>query len=126
MALTKTQTVVIQWLANGESGMSSKAMALYLGFGVIGDDAGRSHPLDPSDFNRCVKLLRKAPGLVKKLPDLAKLSPQWKRLAAAWSKLEASLESEVGPDWSANRSAAAPLTYAMMKKILDGAPKQKK
>lgn len=125
MAMTKTQTAVINWLANGQTGSSSKAMAFYLGFGLISEENGRSHPWDPSDFNRCVMLLRQAPGLRKKLPELAKLSKTWKKLVKHWNELETSLQREVGENWANNRSASAPLTYAMMKAIIEGKPVNK-
>jgi hypothetical protein len=72
--MNKTQTAIVGWLANGRTGLSSEAMAFYLGFGLIRKEDGRFHPHDPSDFNRCLGLLRAAPGLRKKLPEMAKLS----------------------------------------------------
>lgn len=41
------------WLANGETGLSSKTIAFYLGFGIIPKRA--SHPEDVGDFSRCVQ-----------------------------------------------------------------------
>ncbi|WP_157639686.1 hypothetical protein [Burkholderia ubonensis] len=125
MAMTKTQTAVVEWLANGETGLSSKAMAFFLGFDIKRKEDGKAHPHDPADFNRCLGLLRKAPGLRKKLPAMAKLSKEWKRLVAAWDQIEAVFVKEVGPDWSKNRSVRATETYDLMKEVLEGRPKKR-
>ena len=125
MAMTKTQTAIVEWLANGRTGLSSEAMAFYLGFGIIRKEDGRFHPHDPSDFNRCLGLLRAAPGLRKKLPEMAKLSKQWKRLVAAWEQIEAEFLREVGPDWSKNPSVSAIETNRLMKAVLEDKPKQR-
>lgn len=125
MAMTKTQTAIVEWLANGRTGLSSEAMAFYLGFGIIRKEDGRFHPHDPSDFNRCLGLLRAAPGLRKKLPEMAKLSKQWKRLVAAWEQIEAEFLREVGPDWSKNPSVGAIETNRLMKAVLEDKPKKR-
>lgn len=124
MALNKTEAAVLGWLANGETGLSSKAMAFYLGFGLKRVEDGRAHPHDPADFNRCLGLLRAAPALRKKLPEMAKLSKEWKRLVAAWDRIEAVFVAEVGPDWSKNRSVRATQTYDLMKEVLEGKAKR--
>ena len=123
--MTKTQSAIVEWLANGRTGLSSEAMAFYLGFGIIRKEDGRFHPHDPSDFNRCLGLLRAAPGLRKKLPEMAKLSKQWKRLVAAWEQIEAEFLREVGPDWSKNPSVSAIETNRLMKAVLEDKPKQR-
>ncbi|HDL1739521.1 TPA: hypothetical protein PWX06_002329, partial [Mannheimia haemolytica] len=43
------------WLANGETGVSSKTMAFYLGYGIRPKIEG--YPHDVSDFRRCFLLL---------------------------------------------------------------------
>jgi hypothetical protein len=126
MAMTKTESQVVEWLANGHTGLSSKAMAFYLGFGMKRKEDGRAHPHDPADFNRCLQLLRAAPRLRAKLPEMSNLSKEWKRLVAAWDRIEAMFVSEVGLDWSKNRSASATLTYQLMKEVLDGPKKRTK
>jgi hypothetical protein len=124
MALTKTQTQVVTWLANGKTGASSEAIAFHLGLGLPRKQSGRNHPHDPSDFNRCVELLRAAPRLRAKLPEMAKLSKEWKRLVAAWDRIEASLVAEVGSDWRKNPAVAATATYNLMKEVLAGPKKR--
>ncbi len=126
MALTQTQTQVVSWLATGKTGASSEAIAFHLGLGLPRKQSGRSHPLDASDFNRCVELLRAAPRLRAKLPEMAKLSKEWRRLVAAWDQIEASLVAEVGSNWRKNPAIAATATYKLMKEVLDGPKKRTK
>lgn len=47
------------WLANGETGVSSKTMAFYLGYGIRPKIEG--YPHDVSDFRRCFLLLETVP-----------------------------------------------------------------
>jgi hypothetical protein len=124
--MNKTQSAVVEWLANGHTGLSSEAMAFYLGFGIIRKGEGRFHPHDPSDFNRCLGLLRAAPGLRKKLPEMAKLSKQWRRLVGAWDRIEAELKAEVGNTWSRKKVTPIPAikTNDLMKEILAGKRKK--
>jgi hypothetical protein len=79
--MDETQQQVIDWLANGERGLSSKCMAMWLAFGKRADDGfGPAHPYDPDDMDRCLKLLHRAPGLRERLPLMAELSPTWAAL----------------------------------------------
>lgn len=121
--MNKTQAAIVGWLANGQTGLSSEAMAFYLGFGIIRNEDGRFHPRDPGDFNRCLGLLNAAPSLRRKLPEMAKLSKEWKRLVKDWDRIESTLTDEVGVDWSHGRHVYADVTYAMMKDVLAGKPK---
>jgi hypothetical protein len=102
-----------EWLANGEKGASSLTMAMYLGFGVMKDDA--CHPLDPADFDRCLRLLAAVPALREGLTRMADVSPEWAALVARWDEVERSHLGEVGLGWSKARSA--PRTYELMKAI---------
>jgi hypothetical protein len=108
------QQQVIEWLASGETGTSSKTMAFYLGFGVRPKDA--SYPLDPADFDRCLRLLEAVPALREQIPRLAMLSPEWERLAKRWDEVEKCHLYEVGLGWSKARKA--PVTYALMHEVL--------
>lgn len=48
-----TEERIIRWFVDGETGLSSKTMASYLGFGVIPKRI--SYPHDVSDFDRCIR-----------------------------------------------------------------------
>jgi hypothetical protein len=125
--MNKTQKGIIEWLANGHTGMGSETIAFYLGFGIIRKEEGRFHSHDPSDFNCCLLLLKAVPGLRKKLPEMAKLSKEWKRLVAHWSDIEASLIAEVGDTWGDNGLTPVPAiqTNQLMKQVLAGKRKKR-
>lgn len=86
MPQTPTQRAIIEWLANGDTGLSSQTMAFWLGFGVR-SNANR-YPHDATDFGRCLALLDAAPALRDRLIEMAVLSPQWESLMMYWSEIE--------------------------------------
>lgn len=110
-------TMFTTWLARGERGISSEAIVEQLTGERVGRHfRGSDHPYDPSDLNRCVKLLDQH--------DLAKLvfpgamadrSPEWAALDAAWDELTTLLREE-----QAEKTGRAPRTYARMREVLDG------
>jgi hypothetical protein len=81
------------WLDCDETGMSSRVMASVLS-GFAGDKTGiyvedrYAHPLDPSDFGRCVGLLNACPEMRPHIAEMATVSPTWKRLVEHWDELE--------------------------------------
>jgi len=119
MEVTETQKQVVQWLATGHVGSSSKCMAMWLAFGVRAETYA---PADPDDLDRCLKLLDKAPGLRPLIPKMAGVSKDWDALVSRWDEVEASHLAEVGLGWTKARSA--PKTYNLMRKIMDGAHKR--
>ena len=115
--LDETQEAVTDWLATGEIGCSSKQLAMWLAFGKRTRDRW-AHPHDPADFDRCLRLLKLAPGLRRLLPKMAEISPEWQAIVARWDDVEALHTSEVGIGWTKARSA--PQTYALMRRIYEG------
>ena len=104
---------VLRWLANGQVGLSSKAMA----FCAVGIEYDRvDHPYDPADFNRCLLLVGQIPAIRDAFSKIAKLSPQWAAVIQHWDELEALFIKEVGLNWE--RGASAPKTYERMGTIL--------
>jgi hypothetical protein len=118
---TSAQQKTLEWLAGRGTGLSSETMAYYLAFDVI-KERGRSHPHDPSDFNRCLKLLHAVPEMRVHLHKMANLSPYWAALVARWDDVERSFLDEVGFDWC--KAGIAPKTYRLMKTILDAATRK--
>jgi hypothetical protein len=115
--MTETQTKVIQWLARGEVGTSSKCMAMWLAFGEIVPE--KWPPGDPGDLRRCLRLLAWAPGLRPLLPKMAEVSDQWSALTARWDEVEALFLEESGfKRW-------APRTFDLMKTISRSVEKEK-
>jgi len=105
---------VARWLARGEIGLSSKCMAMWLTFGE--KTAERFCPADPSDLDRCLKLLAAAPSLRPHLPKMAEISKDWEALIQRWDEVEASHLAEVGLGWT--KAKKAPKTYELMRSIL--------
>lgn len=104
---------VLNWLANGKTGVSSKCMA-YTACGVEPKDNWT--PSDPADLNRCLLLLEQVPEIRAHFPAIREVSERWSWIIDAWDELEASFIDEVGRNWS--KSDSAPKTYALMKRIL--------
>ncbi|MCI7719073.1 hypothetical protein ACEE49_04985 [[Pasteurella] aerogenes] len=101
---------VALWLANGETGISSKTIAFYLGFEIIPKRA--SYPRDVTDFRRCVQLLEEVPELkadILKMKDVCKV---WRVFAENWLELERIYAKERG-------KGKCPETYAAIRKIVD-------
>ena len=104
---------IIDWLANGETGLSSKTIA----FTALGKDYGDfSYPRDPADLNRCIKLVEEVPSAKEAFPYLATRCERWKGIVDNWENLKAMFIEEVGFDWCNAKSA--PKTYDKMQEIL--------
>ena len=112
-------TSITMWLAVGERGLSSEAIALTsLGLRPTGHDA--SWPHDPADLRRCLLLLDAVPETREGgLLVLAKRCPKWASLVSVWDRLSETLRSEIGETLSPRGSA--PRTYALMREALDRA-----
>ena len=107
------------WLAVGERGISSNAIALTtLGLHPTGHDAW--WPVDPADLRRCLLLLEQVPETRENgLLVLAKGCPRWAALVKVWDRLSTTLRSEIGETLPPRGSA--PKTYALMEEALDAA-----
>ena len=105
------------WLAVGERGLSSEAIALTaLGLEPTGFRA--SWPHDPADLRRCLLLLEAVPDARENgLMALAKRCPKWAALVKVWDRLSETLRSEI--DESLSPRGSAPRTYALMREALD-------
>ena len=112
-------TNITMWLAIGERGLSSEAIALTtLGLRPTGWRA--SSPLDPADLRRCLLLLEAVPETRENgLLVLAKRCPRWAALVKVWDRLAETLRSETGENLPPRGSA--PRTYALMQEALDSA-----
>jgi hypothetical protein len=105
-------SAVIDWLLSDDTGESSKCIVSQL----VGGGQRTSHPYDPDDLGRCVRLLRLVPSLRGRLPAMACVSRQWAALVGAWDELETTLCAELG-GYPA-RYGSAPKTYALMQRLL--------
>lgn len=109
-ATTSPMERAMDWLASDDTGLSSETMCWYFLRGKAPERLhgfpGPCHPLDPSDFGRCLRLLQAIPEWRSRLPELAQLSPQWAALVANWDRIEA-LYLEERPSGRAARCYAA-------------------
>jgi len=106
---------IINWLANGETGMSSEAIA----FKMLGVEKGQSFaPCDPSDFKRCLKLILAVPEIRPRLNEMKEVSEYWSKLIDRWDEVETCFMEEVG-EWLTNSFSdkRATKTYNLMEEI---------
>ena len=83
---------------------------------------GKDHPWDPSDFWRCERYLRQHPEARERFAEMARLSPQWAALVPEWDRIVTVLDAEVpGIFDMANPDGRAPVTYRLMRRVLESA-----
>lgn len=112
---------ILEWVALGNTGVSSKAMA-FCAAGIENECAFGNHaPSDPSDFNRCLMLVHMVPEVRDSFDKISKLTSQWQGVIENWDLIEKTFVGEVGFDWCNGRSA--PKTYKLMHDIQDKAKK---
>ncbi len=106
----------LAWVMSDDTGSSSKAICAYM----TGSGSKQwSYPHDPADLGRCLRLLHQIPEWKPRISEMAEHGPGWAGLIACWDDLAATMEDEVGIDWSKGRSA--PDTYRLMQlAIADG------
>jgi hypothetical protein len=95
------------WLDGWDTGASSKTIwfCLYRG----GPGMCPSIPMDPSDFGRCLRLVR-AFGWRSRLDEVTALVPAWGPFVTAWDELAALYDEELP-------TGAAPRCYERMREI---------
>lgn len=101
-----------QWLLSRDTGLSSIAIVAFMeGAG----DGKYSHPLDPDDLGRCIRLLSLAPEYRARLEEMKAASPQWAVLIEHWAEIEKLyfLEFSMG---------CAPACNDRMRDLLDSIP----
>jgi hypothetical protein len=104
---------IMEWLASGDTGISSETLAFeYLGTERKGH-FGIGYPHDPADLGRCLRLIARVPGVRPCVDRLALKHEGWAKAAKVWDEITASMEEEVGIDWS--KGERAPKTYELMK-----------
>lgn len=116
------KTKILNWLANGDTGLSSKAIAFHLsGIRIKNRYDRKSHPADPADFKRCLALIEYIPELGGIKMACCTLSPEWDAVMCNWQELERMLAVEIGWTkelaWKHDYSKPAPKTYKRMKSL---------
>ena len=114
---------ILNWLANGETGESSKAIAFKMA-GVEKNYKWGSHPSDPGDFKRCLKLINLIPEIRPRLDEMRSVSVCWNALIEHWKEVEDCFMSEVAEWLTKDYSALwASKTFDLMEKIYKEARK---
>lgn len=121
MSDMKLSENAIMWLANGERGISSETIFETI-TGVKTVRTMKSHPHDPADFMRCLKLLDACPEFKPLLCKMKGVSPVWRALVDRWDEIQNVFETEV-PNWKESGWWSAPKTYNLMREIIEGAGK---
>jgi len=108
--MTDDERKVLEWLANGDAGISSESIA----FEYLGIEYKNCHPpRDPSDLGRCLRLIQKVPEVRNCVDTLATKNERWAKAAKVWDVIADSMAEEVGIDWSKGMNAIR--TYNLMK-----------
>lgn len=105
------------WLKYGDRGVSSEAIVSHLTGINISGHWGLGHPHDPSDFNRCLKLVEMAPEIKEELHRMKEVSEVWSRLVNEWDDLASLMKKE-----AAENNGRCPKTYERMKEIIYPSP----
>lgn len=84
------------WIANGETGSSSKTIWNCL---MGNKDFQVNHPHDPDDFKRCYNLLEAVPEWKGELNKLKQLSKVWNNLVENWELLTEMYELNIKENW---------------------------
>lgn len=107
------------WLANGETGISSKTIHAVLTetvdntvFNNVPSWFRYDVPCDPSDFRRCYLLLKFIPEWKPRLHEVAERFPKWKPFVEHWEELTRLYEEE-----RENVDGKARKLYARMKEL---------
>jgi len=86
----ETQIGIAKWIAEGDIGISSKAVltAFMIGKAKINTiNFDSSTPSDYSDFNRIYKLIKYAPEVKNGIKILSNISISWKNIYKFWDEL---------------------------------------
>jgi hypothetical protein len=115
---------IVRWFLSDDNGTSSETIVAHMTgctdlIRVHDDDEDDSSPRfwgmapsDPSDLGRCLRLLERYPEWKLRIQEMAVYGPDWAGICAQWDVIVASMQAEVGIDWSKGKNAAA--TYRLM------------
>lgn len=107
---------LVNWLANGERGISSNTMFTFItGVNAAYDDY-HSHPHDLGDFRRCRLLAEASNDIMNHLDRMKSVSREWSAIVDHWDEL-CRLMDEERPNWRKNENAPSPKTYALLNSL---------
>ena len=111
--LQKRKTEQWAWLNGGDTGSSSLAIFHHMTGTMPRAYLYADYPLDPSDFGRCYRLLKRFPGWRRRICEMREHGAAWKRLVAQWAEMEALYERDLPTGSSAD-------LYDLMSKLIYG------
>lgn len=103
----------MEWRNGPDTGTSSIAIWNHM-LGFPAGTWGWSHPLDPDDLKRCVRLLDEFPEWKERMPEMAHRSRYWAALVEVWDEIVELLAEECP-----GRRGRAPKCYAKMREALE-------
>ena len=109
---------ILDWLANGEIGISSKCIAMTMLGVEITKPFERGYPLDPDDLHRCLSLIEWAPEIRPRLGEMRKIHPVWAALIDSWDEIEKTFYEEAG-GLNPPRGTTCRRTYDLMKEVIE-------
>ena len=110
---------ILRWLSEGETGLSSRAIAL-TALGEMPKTPG--YPCDGDDFMRCLKLLDLCPDAQKGLDELAiKGGPVWAALVKRWNEITAACRHDDEIFHKGERRDGEYRCYNLMRSIIKDA-----
>jgi len=114
--MSDIKTKILQWLATGETGVSSRAIAFQM-CGIEKENLFYTYPFDPDDFKRCLKLINLIPEIRPRLDEMRPISIEWDAIIEHWREVEDCFMGEVS-EWLKNDySKKAHKTFELMRKI---------
>ena len=84
-----------RWFGSGDTGISSEAIALWLGAGEKLERWGDGTPSDGADFGRCYRLMKAIPEFRERVGEMAGYGGKWPTLVKYWNEIEALYEREI-------------------------------
>lgn len=118
-------TRLAEWFASGDTGTSSKAIALWLWRKRVDATWGPDIPRDTGDLARCLRLLERIPEWKPRMPEMAEAGGLWPTFSKHWGRIVASFMDECGGVIPAPYGEWPNFdkTYALMLKANDAALK---
>lgn len=111
---------VLEWFASGDTGLSSKTIALWLTIRGVPAGWGPYTPADPSDLGRCLRLLARVPEFRERFSEMTHAGELWPTFVERWDEIEAVFIEECGGKLLAKGEGggiSCPRTYRLMQLV---------
>lgn len=121
--MSDLDTRLAEWFASGDTGTSSKAIALWLWRGQTDKTWGPDTPSDAGDLGRCLRLLERIPEWKARMPEMADAGGLWPTFVKHWDEIVRTFMEDCGGTIPEGRGAwpDCSRTYAVMRRVRDAA-----